>query len=393
MLMGPLKGLRIVEMAGIGPAPFCAMLLADMGAEVIRIDRTARGDLGLDLGKDPRFDVLRRGRKSIALDLKKSEAVAAAKRLISQADVLVEGFRPGTMERLGLGPEQFNSTNPKLVYGRMTGFGQEGPEAARAGHDINYIALAGVLSTIGRKDTAPVPPLNLVGDFGGGAMFLAFGILAALIERGRSGKGQVVDAAMIDGAAYLSTAIHGMKALGLWQEERGTNILDSGAPWYDTYATSDDKFIAIGPVEQRFFQELLVRLGINPAAFPGQFDRARWPEMHQRFADVFKSKTREQWCEVMQGSDACFAPVLTLGEAPLHPHNRARSTFIDIEGVIQPAPAPRFSRSKTTTPQAPPIIGANADEILDGWGFNPQEIATLRETGALPEPSNSELTA
>jgi alpha-methylacyl-CoA racemase len=382
--MGPLNGLRVVEMAGIGPAPFCAMLLADMGAEIIRIDRTARGDLGLDLGKDPRFDVLRRGRKSIALDLKKPEAVEAAKRLIAQADVLVEGFRPGTMERLGLGPDECLSANPKLVYGRMTGFGQDGPEASRAGHDINYIALAGVLSTIGRKGTAPVPPLNLVGDFGGGAMFLAFGIVAALFECSRSGKGQVVDAAMVDGAAYLSTAIHGMKALSLWQEERGTNILDSGAPWYDTYATSDGKFIAIGPVEQRFFQELLVRLEIDPATFPGQFDRVRWPEMRERLAGVFKRKTRDQWCEVMQGSDACFAPVLTLSEAPLHPHNRVRDTFIDIEGVIQPAPAPRFSRSKTSIPHAPPVIGANADQTLGDWGFDPQEIAALRRSGALP---------
>ncbi|MEA2868603.1 MAG: alpha-methylacyl-CoA racemase [Bradyrhizobium sp.] len=380
--MGPLNDLRVVEMAGIGPAPFCAMLLADMGAEVIRIDRTARGDLGLNLGSDPRFDVLRRGRKSIALDLKKPEAVAAAKKLIAQADVLVEGFRPGTMERLGLGPEECLAANPKLVYGRMTGFGQEGPEAARAGHDINYIALSGVLSTIGRKDTSPVPPLNLVGDFGGGAMFLAFGIVTALFECGRSGKGQVVDAAMVDGAAYLSTAIHGMKALGLWQEERGTNILDSGAPWYDTYATSDGKYIAIGPVEQRFFQELLSRLQIDAATFPEQFDRARWPEMRERLAEIFKSKTRDQWCEVMTGSDACFAPVLTLGEAPLHPHNRARDTFIDIAGVIQPAPAPRFSRSKTTIPHAPPVIGANADEVLNGWGFAPQDITALRKSGA-----------
>jgi alpha-methylacyl-CoA racemase len=382
--MGPLKGLRVVEMAGIGPVPFCAMLLADMGAEVIRIDRKARGDLGLDLGEDPRFDVLRRGRKSIVLDLKNMEGVATAKRLIAKADVVIEGFRPGTMERLGLGPDEFSRSNPRLVYGRMTGFGQEGPEAARAGHDINYIALAGVLSTIGRKGTAPVPPLNLIGDFGGGAMFLAFGIVAALFECSHSGKGQVVDATMVDGAAYLSTPIHGMKALGMWQEELGTNILDSGAPWYDTYATSDGKFIAIGSVEQRFFQELLARMAIDPATMPGQFDRARWPEMRERFTDVFKSKSREQWCEVMQGADACFAPVLTLSEAPLHPHNRTRNTFIDIEGVIQPAPAPRFSRSQTTIPHGPPVIGANADEILDGWGFEPHEISALRDAGALP---------
>lgn len=382
--MGPLNGLRVVEMAGIGPAPFCAMLLADMGAEVLRIDRTARGDLGLDLGKEPRFDVLRRGRQSVALDLKKPAGVAAAKRLIAQADVLVEGFRPGTMERLGLGPDICRAANPKLVYGRMTGFGQDGPEASRAGHDINYIALAGVLSAIGRKGAPPVPPLNLVGDFGGGAMFLAFGIMAALFERNRSGEGQVVDAAMVDGAAYLSSAIHGMSALGLWNEERGTNILDSGAPWYDTYETSDGKFIAIGPVEQRFFRELLSRLEIDPATFPGQFDRARWPKMREQLSQVFKRKSRDEWCAIMNGSDACFAPVLTMSEAPSHPHNQARGTFIEIEGVVQPAPAPRFSRSKTPTPHAPNAIGANADANLGNWGFTPQDIAALRKAGALP---------
>ncbi len=369
--MGPLTGLRVVEMAGIGPAPFCAMLLSDMGAEVVRIDRTTRGDLGLDLGKEPRFDVRRRGRKSIALDLKKPEAVAATMRLIAQADILIEGFRPGTMERLGLGPDHCFAVNPKLVYGRMTGFGQDGPEASRAGHDINYIALSGVLSAIGRKGSAPVPPLNLVGDFGGGAMFLAFGVLAALFERGRSGNGQVVDAAMVDGSAYLSTAIHGMTALGLWQEELGTNILDSGAPWYDTYATSDGKFVAIGPVEHRFFRELLAQLKIDPAAFPAQFDRSRWPEMRKSFAEIFRTRTRDEWCQVMEGSDACFAPVLTIGEAPQHPHNRARDTFVDIAGVTQPAPAPRFSRSQPTLPHPPPVIGANAQEILRDWGFTP----------------------
>jgi alpha-methylacyl-CoA racemase len=390
--MGPLNGLRVVEMAGIGPAPFCAMLLADMGAEVVRIDRTARADLGLDLGKDPRFDVLRRGRKSIALDLKKSEGLAAANRLIAQADILIEGFRPGTMERLGLGPDECLAANPKLVYGRMTGFGQEGPEASRAGHDINYIALSGVLSMIGRRDAAPVPPLNLVGDFGGGAMFLAFGILAALFERGRSGKGQVVDAAMVDGSAYLSTAIHGMTALGLWQEQQGTNILDSGAPWYDTYATSDGKFIAIGPVEHRFFQELLSRLKIDSATFPEQFDRARWPEMRQRFAEIFRGKTRDQWSRIMEGSDACFAPVLTLSEAPQHLHNRVRDTFVEIAGVIQPAPAPRFSRSRADVLRPPPVIGADGREVLHDWGFTAPEITALCETGALHEPKSG-LTA
>ncbi|MET0408238.1 MAG: CaiB/BaiF CoA-transferase family protein [Hyphomicrobium sp.] len=383
--MGPLTGLRVVEMAGIGPAPFCAMLLADMGAEIVRIDRTARADLGLDLGSDPRFDLLRRGRKSIALDLKKSDAIAATMRLIAQADVLIEGFRPGTMERLGLGPDECLMANPKLVYGRMTGFGQTGPEASRAGHDINYIALSGVLSAIGRKGAAPVPPLNLVGDFGGGAMFLAFGVLAALFERGRSGKGQVVDAAMVDGSAYLSTAIHGMTALGLWQEGLGSNILDSGAPWYDTYATSDDKFVSIGPVENRFFAELLVRLKIDPGNFPTQHDRSRWPDMRNRLTEIFRTRTRDEWCEVFEGSDACFAPVLTLSEAPQHPHNRVRETFVDIAGVTQPGPAPRFSRSQTALPHAAPVIGANAQEILRDWGFSPDELDGLRQSGALSD--------
>jgi len=386
--MGPLKGLRVLEMAGIGPAPFCAMLLADMGADVLRIDRTARADLGLDLGHDPRFDLLRRNRKSVALDLKNPEGIAAAKRLIARADVLIEGFRPGTMERLTLGPAECLASNPGLVYGRMTGFGQEGPQASRAGHDINYIALSGVLSMIGRPDAPPVPPLNLVGDFGGGAMFLAFGVLAALFERNASGKGQVVDAAMVDGAAYLSTAIHGMMALGLWREGRGTNILDSGAPWYDVYETSDGKFIAIGPVEQRFFRELLARLGIDPSAFPEQFDRARWPEMRARFTQIFQTRTRDQWCEVMEGSDACFAPVLTPREAALHPHNAARSTFVEIAGVVQPAPAPRFSRSHTATPRPAPVIGGDADEALPDWGFSMDEIEALRASGALPESAD-----
>lgn len=381
--MGPLKGLRIVEMAGIGPAPFCAMLLADMGADILRIDRTARADLGLDLGRDPRFDLLRRNRKSVALDLKHPDGIATTKRLIAQADVLIEGFRPGAMERLDLGPAECLRDNPRLVYGRMTGFGQSGPQAARAGHDINYIALSGVLSMIGRPDAPPVPPLNLVGDFGGGAMFLAFGILAALFERNHSGKGQVVDAAMVDGAAYLSTAIHGLMALGLWQEGRGANILDSGAPWYDTYETSDGKFVAIGPVEHRFFKELLTRLDIDPATFPEQFDRTRWPEMRTRLAGIFRTRTRDQWCEVMDGSDSCFAPVLTPREAPLHPHNATRAAFVEIAGVVQPAPAPRFSRSEVPTPTPAPAIGADADQSLQDWGFSATEIAALRSAGAV----------
>lgn len=381
--MGPLHGLRVIEMAGLGPAPFCAMLLADMGATVLRIDRAASADLGIDLGDDPRFDVLRRGRKSVALDLKKPEAVAAVKRLVARADVLIEGFRPGIMERLGLGPDELLAIRPSLVYGRMTGFGQDGPESARAGHDINYIALSGVLNMVGRQGSAPVPPLNLVGDFGGGAMFLAFGIMAALYERSHSNKGQVVDAAMVEGAAYLTAPLHGLAAMGLWNEERGTNILDSGAPWYDTYETADGKFVALGSIEHRFFGLLLAKLGIDPSTFPAQMDRDQWPVMRARFAEIFRSRTRDEWSEILGNDDTCVSPVLSMSEAPLHPHNVARATFIDIAGVVQPAPTPRFSRSRTDTPAAPARVGVGAEDTLLAWGLEAEDINILKNSGAL----------
>ncbi|HEX5958915.1 MAG TPA: CaiB/BaiF CoA-transferase family protein, partial [Hyphomicrobiaceae bacterium] len=342
--MGPLAGYRIIEMAGIGPAPFAAMLLADMGAEVIRVDRRGAADLGLP-GREPRFDVLHRGRRSIAVDVKAEAGRELVKRLAGKADALVEGFRPGVMERLGLGPDALIGANPKLVFGRMTGFGQDGPLAPAAGHDIDYIALAGVLHAIGRKGEAPVPPLNLVGDFGGGGMLLAFGVVCALLEAQRSGKGQVVDAAMIDGSAILMALTYGLYAQGTWQDERGVNVLDTGAPWYDTYQTSDDKWLAVGAIEKRFYEAFVAGLGLDASALPGQHDRAGWPELRRRFAAAIAGKTRDEWERLFAGTDACVAPVLGLGEVAQHPHNAARGTFVTRDGVLQPAPAPRFSRT------------------------------------------------
>lgn len=336
--MGPLQGFRVIEMAGIGPAPFCAMLLADMGAEVIRVDRREKADLGI--ARKPAFEVMNRGRKSVAVDIKKPEAVEVVKRLVRNADAVIEGFRPGVMERLGLGPEVLLGENPRLVFGRMTGFGQEGPMAQRAGHDINYIALAGVLDHLGRAGDRPQHPLNLVGDFGGGGMYLAFGVVCAMLEASRSGKGQVVDAAMVDGSASLMTMFHGMAAEGLWREERGTNMLDTGAPWYDVYATKDGRYVSIGSIEKRFYADLLERIGLAGEKLPAQHDRAGWPELRERFTTIFKSKTRAEWEKVFEGSDACFAPVLSMSEAPRHPHNVLRRTFVERDGVTQPAPAP-----------------------------------------------------
>lgn len=378
--MGPLAGIRVIEIAGIGPGPFCAMLLADMGADVLRIDRTADSDLGLP--RDPRFDLLNRGRRSVALNLKKSEGVAAALRLIGQADALIEGFRPGVMERLGLGPDVCLGRNPKLVYGRMTGWGQDGPLAEAAGHDINYIALTGALHAIGRAGGPPVPPLNLVGDFGGGALYLAFGIACALVEARQSGRGQVVDAAMTDGAASLMTMFYGFRAQGLWQDVRGANLLDSGAPWYDVYETRDGKHVAIGSIEGRFYAELIQRLGLEGEALPKQYDLKHWPELRARFAARFKEKTRDEWCVAMEGSDACFAPVLTLEEAPKHPHNAARGTFVEVDGIVQPAPAPRFSRTPGAIGCPPPKPGEHTDQGLADWGFTAAEIAALKQAGA-----------
>jgi alpha-methylacyl-CoA racemase len=379
--MGPLTGLKVIEIAGIGPGPFCAMMLSDMGAEVLRVDRLGDADLGLDV--DPRFSVLNRGRRSVAVDLKTAEGVAAVKRLIARADVVLEGFRPGVMERLGLGPDECLALNPRLVYGRMTGWGQDGPMAQAAGHDINYIALAGVLHSIGPRGGRPVPPLNLVGDFGGGGMYLAFGIVCALLEAGRSGQGQVVDAAMVDGAASLAAAVFGLRAKGIWTDERGDNILDSGAPWYDVYETRDGRFVAIGSIEKRFYGELLQRAGLEGEPLPAQWDRARWPELRARLADVFKGRTRDEWCALMEGSDVCFAPVLTMAEAAAHPHNAARGTFVEVDGVTQPAPAPRFSRSKTAIQGPPARRGEHTEAALSDWGFAAPDIAQLRASGAI----------
>jgi alpha-methylacyl-CoA racemase len=381
MASGPLAGVRVVEMAGIGPGPFCAMMLADMGAEVLRIDRPGAADLGLPV--EPRFSVLHRGRRSVALDLKQPAAIAAVKRLVVKADALIEGFRPGVMERLGLGPDECLTANPRLVYGRMTGWGQEGPMAPAAGHDINYIALAGVLHSIGRRGSAPVPPLNLVGDFGGGGMYLAFGVVCALLEAGRSGRGQVVDAAMVDGAASLAAAVFGLRAKGMWNDERGDNILDSGAPWYDVYETQDGKYVAIGSIEGRFYAELLRLTGLTGEALPPQWEKARWGELRARLTEVFKQKTRDDWCRIMEGSDVCFAPVLSMAEAPAHPHNRARGTFVEVDGVPQPGPAPRFSRTPGAIGRPPAAPGQHTEEALRDWGFSAHELADLRKSGAI----------
>ena len=361
-MAGSLEGLKVVEFAGLGPAPFCCMLLADHGADVLRIARPGTHEEAAHA--DP-TDVLARGRRTVSLDLRQSAGVAAALALIAQADVLVEGFRPGVMERLGLGPEVCLERNPALVYGRMTGWGQSGPLAHAAGHDINYVALSGALHAIGRPGDAPVPPMNLVGDFGGGGMMLAFGLMAALYEARRSGRGQVIDAAMTDGAALLSAMIYGMKSAGRWTSQRGENLLDGGAPFYDTYACADGKYIAIGAIEPQFYAQLRARCGIEDALFDAQMEAARWPLLKLRLADIFRTRTRAEWCALLEGSDACFAPVLDWDEAPEHPHNRARDTFVCLDGVTQPAAAPRFSRTPATGPQAQTLVAL--DEALARW--------------------------
>jgi len=378
--MGPLAGFRIIEMAGIGPAPFAAMLFSDMGAEVIRVDRREAADLGLP-GREPKFDVLNRGRKSISVDVKADAGRDVVKRLVARADAIIEGFRPGVMERLGLGPDVLLEVNPKLVFGRMTGFGQDGPLASAAGHDINYIALAGPLHAIGRHGEAPVPPLNLVGDFGGGGMFLAFGVVCALLEAQRSGKGQVVDAAMVDGAATLMAPMFGMYSQGAWKDERGVNVLDTGAPWYDVYKTRDGKWLSVGAIEARFYAEFLARLGLDPATLPKQRDRKGWPDLRRRFAETIASKTRAEWERIFEGSDACVAPVLSIAEVESHPHNKARATFVQPDGVLQPSPAPRFSRTQAEMGRAPQRPGADTDAVLGAFGFTKDEIAALKMAG------------
>jgi alpha-methylacyl-CoA racemase len=377
--MGPLTGLKILEFEAIGPGPFCGMMLADMGADVLLVDRP--DDPRLGFGRDRWFDVMMRGRRSVTLDLKSKGGVAAALALAGRADAIIEGFRPGVMERLGLGPEALLAKNPRLVYGRMTGWGQEGPLAPRAGHDINYIALTGVLNAIGRAGGAPVPPLNLVGDFGGGGMLLAFGIACGLVEAQRSGKGQVVDAAMVDGASLLAAMFSGMMAAGRWSETRGDNVLDTGAPWYDAYETKDGKYVAIGSIEPKFYEELLSRLGLTGQDLPAQHDRKGWPALRRLFTGKFREKTRDEWCAAFAGSDACFAPVLSFTEARAHPHNVARGTFALTGKVGQPAPAPRFSRTPGKIRNAPPERGQGGGQALQDWGFAENEIAALREKG------------
>jgi alpha-methylacyl-CoA racemase len=377
--MGPLTGIRILELEAIGPAPFCGMMLADMGADVLLVDRPS--DPGLGLGRKRAADVMYRGRRSVTLDLKARDGVAAATILAQRADALIEGFRPGVMERLGLGPDVLLAANPKLVYGRMTGWGQDGPLAPRAGHDIDYIALSGVLNAIGRAGGAPVPPLNLVGDFGGGGMVLAFGIACGLLEAQRTGKGQVVDAAMVEGASTLAAMFAGMLHEGSWTEARGANALDSGAPWYDTYETSDGKFVAVGAIEAKFYAELLERLGLAGEQLPAQHDRAGWPELRRRFTAAFRAKTRDEWGRVFDGSDACVAPVLSFSEARTHPHNAARGSHVAVGGVAQPAPAPRFSRTPGAVSRPPPERGALGREALADWGFGGADIRRLAALG------------
>lgn len=379
---GPLTGIKVLELAGIGPGPFCAMLLSDLGADVLRIERPEPVDLGLPTPRE--FDLLSRGRRSVAIDLKNPEGAAAVRELIRRADVLIEGFRPGVTERLGLGPDDSLAVNPRLIYGRVTGWGQQGPLAGAAGHDIDYIALSGVLHSIGPKDGPPVPPLNLLGDFAGGALYLAFGIVSAVLERVGSGAGQVVDAAMVDGAASLMTSVYGRKAAGSWADARGENELDGSAPWYAVYKTADARYVCVGAIEDRFYRELLRRLGLEGEDLPDRSDRSGWPRLRERFAQVFSTKTRDEWSKVMEGSDACFAPVLSLNEAPEHPHNRMRGTFVEVDGVVQPAPAPRFSRTPGRIQRGPAPVGA-AGEALHAWGFSAPEIAALRKSGALAD--------
>jgi len=379
--VGPLQGVTIIELAGIGPGPFCAMMLSDMGADVIRVDRA-----GAVRGGDPNvppIDVLGRGRRSIGIDLKSPEGLETLMRLVDKADGLTEGFRPGVTERLGLGPDECMARNSALVYGRMTGWGQTGPYALTAGHDINYIALAGALEPIGRRGEAPVPPLNLVGDFGGGGMYLAFGMVCAILEARSSGQGQVVDAAMVDGAASLMGFFHGFRAMGIWNDDRGTNMLDTGAPYYDVYETSDGKYVSIGSIEPQFYAELREKLGLDDAKWDAQQTRADWPDRKADLAEIFMMKTREEWCELIEGSDVCFAPVLSIEEAPKHPHNVARGTFTEVAGVTQPGPAPRFSRTEAKIQGPAAHAGQHSDELLAEFGFDDAEIASLRDSGAV----------
>ncbi|TRZ71764.1 MAG: CoA transferase [Actinobacteria bacterium] len=386
---GPLSGYRIIEIAGIGPGPFAAMMLADMGAEVIRVERAqaVRGQAP----NTAHWDVLLRGRRNIAIDLKNPDGVETLLSLVERADALIEGFRPGVMERLGIGPEVCVARNPRLVFGRMTGWGQDGPYASSAGHDINYISLAGALAHFAREGQAPVPPLNMVGDFGGGGMFLAYGVVCALLEAQKSGKGQVVDTAMVDGSAVLMSMFWAMKNIGMFNEQKpGTNLLDTGAHFYDVFACSDGKYVSIGSIEPQFYALLLEKTGlIDDPAFAKQMDASQWPVLKMKLAEVMRTKTSLQWCQIMEGTDVCFAPVLTMSEAAKHPHNIARKTFIEVDGVTQPAPAPRFSRTSTSLPSAPAHAGQHSRAVLVDWGFTAERIDLLMGSGAVANGASS----
>ncbi len=376
---GPLTGITVIELQGIGPGPFCCMMLADMGARIVRVDRAAAAG-----APAPRKDILARGRESIAVDLKNPEGVETVLGLLEQADVLIEGFRPGVTERLGLGPDVCLARNPRLVYGRMTGWGQNGDMAQVAGHDINYISLSGALHAIGEKGGKPVPPLNLVGDFGGGGMLLAFGVASALVERSVSGQGQVIDAAMTDGSALLMNSIFALMNGERWSDQRGTNLLDGGAHFYDTYATRDGKWISIGSIEPQFYSLLLAKTGLqDDPEFAGQMQKDKWPALKARLAETFLTKTRDEWDAIMLGTDICYAPVLDFFEAQKNPHNHARKTFVDVDGVVQAAPAPRFSRSQTRVPDAAVAPGANTRELLESFGFSADRIEDLFVIGAV----------
>jgi alpha-methylacyl-CoA racemase len=378
--MGPLGDVRVVEFAGIGPGPFTGMMLADMGATVLRL---ARLDAWSGRFHEPRHDVHQRGKSVVRIDLKRPEGVAAALRLVEQADGLIEGFRPGVMERLGLGPDDCLARNPRLVYGRMTGWGQSGPLAAVPGHDIDYIALAGALASIGRKGQPPTPPVNLLADFGGGGMLLAFGLVCGLLEARRSGEGQVVDAAMVDGAALLASGLYGLRAAGLWSDERGTNLLDTGAHFYDVYETADGRHVAVGAIEPQFHAELVRLTGLDFPDGANHLDPQVWPDTRERLAEIFRSRTRDDWCALLERSEACVVPVLGLGEAPAHEHNRERGAFIELDGVTQPAPAPRFSRTPAATPHPPPEPGAGLETALAAWGFSGAEVEGLTGAGLI----------
>ena len=379
--MGPLANTKVVEIAGIGPGPFAAMLLSDLGADVVRVDRAQSVERGFDPGW---MEVLNRGRRSIGVDLKQPDGVETVLRMVEQADALIEGFRPGVAERLGIGPDACRARNPRLVYGRMTGWGQEGPYAQAAGHDINYISLAGALAHFGRAGGKPTPPMNIVGDFGGGGMLLALGVVAALLEARTSGEGQVVDAAMVDGSATLMAMTWGLRAMGAFDEEHlGGNVLDTGAPFYDTYETADGKFISLGSLEPQFYAELIEKLGLSDEDLPAQMDRSSWDTMREKFTSLFKSKTRDEWCGILEQTDTCFAPVLSMSEAAAHPHIKARETVVEYEGVLQPAPSPRFSRTPGAIERRAAQPGQHTDEALADWGFSADELAKLRDAGAI----------